>query len=141
MFFMCCLKSQCHFFHGHRFSQIQREKVQTPYHLSEHVSTSQYNKSLKNGICIIVIIFGKHTLLYSQILITTMKTGRIPTFGKRAKVKQPTVVQHLTLGLVGRKNKAFSPDHCSSGCQSGSHQLCAHHSLNLKGVQGMSFCL
>lgn len=69
--FMCSLKSHSVTFPRVTVSPRFKERKHPSFntHLNEHVSTLHHNKSVKDGIHIIVVIFGKYTLPYPKIPI------------------------------------------------------------------------
>lgn len=83
---MCSLKSHSVTFSTVTGSPRFKERKHTPApHLNEHVSTLHHNKSLKDGIHIIVIIFGKHTLPYPKISIYNNEDRQKSHIWKRSK--------------------------------------------------------
>lgn len=89
IFFLCAaLKVTVSLFpRSQALPDSKRENTDAPPapHLNEHVSTPHHNKSLKDGIHIIVIIFGKHTLPYPKISIYNNEDRRKSHIWKRSK--------------------------------------------------------
>ena len=88
-------------------------------HISTDMSKLHHTKSMEAGIHIIVITFKKHALLHLKLPNIMMKTGRIATFGKRAKVRQIVTLYTVSCGQDGQGPQSWLlflrlPTLCSS---------------------------
>lgn len=111
---MCSLKS-----HSVTFSRVtgsprfkERKHPSFNTYLNEHVSTLHHKKSLKDGIHIIVIIFGKHTPPYPKIPICDNKDRQNSHIWKKNKSETNGPMPYTM--SEARKSKIHPPEYRQS---------------------------